>query len=30
MELPLGTVYWNYKNAINKMKEEIREWSLHN
>jgi RNA polymerase sigma-70 factor (ECF subfamily) len=25
MELPLGTVYWNYKNAINKMKEEIRE-----
>ena len=24
MELPLGTVYWNYKNAINKMKEEIR------
>ena len=25
MELPLGTVYWNYRNAINKMKEEIQE-----
>lgn len=25
MEIPLGTVYWNYRNAISKIKEEIRE-----
>lgn len=25
MDLPLGTVYWNYRNAINKIKEEIQE-----
>lgn len=25
MDLPLGTVYWNYRNAIDKIKEEIQE-----
>lgn len=27
MDLPLGTVYWNYRNAIKKIKEEIQEWN---
>jgi len=25
LEIPLGTVYWNYQNAIKKIKEEIQE-----